>query len=504
MQTDIPKNVLFDSEDMMQLPSTSELMRFLLQLLEMAGLWKIFEKCGEKGWWALIPGVHYYKLGKCAGRETDGKLSLVMEIAVLVLSTADQFLPKDTRVENMAVVLQLVCLIMLIVFQIRVDAGICRTFGRTKWWLVLWIFASWIPSLLWGFSSKYQPVNLGRYNDDDHLPGSVPVDFGPPTAAQAAAAAAAAADPEKSGLLVRLRSRTVNDFMTKRYLLKDISIHIPNGSLVLLLGGSGSGKTTFVNAVTGYEKADATALLNGKDIYKDYGEMKYRIGFVPQQELLRMNDTVRGTLNDAASLRLPVEISQEQARRRVDEVVELLGLTSGQTGLVSKKSGGQKKRISIGMELISDPELFILDEPDSGLDGVIARELFEKLRKIADAGNIVIAITHTPDRVADLFDYVIVLAKDSGRVGRLAFYGTPDQARAFFGKKTMEEVVMSINRKEEGGEGRADEFVAAYAANGPDGPGPGPLAPEEPAAAEDAAEGTPGDAKDGKEADHEQ
>ena len=115
------------------------------------------------------------------------------------------------------------------------------------------------------------------------------------------------------------------------------------------------------------------------------------------------------------------------------------------------------------MELVSDPELFVLDEPDSGLDGVIARELFTKLRGIADEGKIVIAITHTPDRVIDLFDKVIVLARDSGRVGRLAFYGTPQEAREFFGKDSMEGIVMSVNRKEEGGEGMADYYIERYA-----------------------------------------
>ena len=85
------------------------------------------------------------------------------------------------------------------------------------------------------------------------------------------------------------------------------------------------------------------------------------------------------------------------------------------------------------------------------------------LAKIQSAGKIVIAITHTPDRVADLFDQVIVLARDSGRVGRLAFYGSPAQAREFFGKETMEGVVMSISSKEEGGDGRADEMIERYA-----------------------------------------
>ena len=114
------------------------------------------------------------------------------------------------------------------------------------------------------------------------------------------------------------------------------------------------------------------------------------------------------------------------------------------------------------MEFISDPSLFILDEPDSGLDGVVARGLFEKLREIADSGKIVIVITHTPDRVIDLFVDVVVLAKDSSRTGRLAYYGPVEDVYGFFGKESMEQILLSVNQKDEGGEGRADEFVENY------------------------------------------
>ena len=144
------------------------------------------------------------------------------------------------------------------------------------------------------------------------------------------------------------------------------------------------------------------------------------------------------------------------------EVLESFGLSMLTNTLVEKLSGGQKKRLSIAMEFISDPSLFILDEPDSGLDGVVARGLFEKLRAIADSGKIVIVITHTPDRVADLFDDVIVLAKDASRTGRLAFYGDLEEAREFFGKDSMEHVLRAVNQKEEGGEGRATEFVSRF------------------------------------------
>ena len=232
--------------------------------------------------------------------------------------------------------------------------------------------------------------------------------------------------------------------------------------MVLLLGGSGAGKTTFLNAVNGYEKADAKVMLNGNDMYRQYKKMQYEVGFVPQQEMVRSKDTVERTLLDSAKLRLSKDIPAEDRKKRVEEVMDIFGLTPVRGHLVEKLSGGQKKRLSISMEFISNPSLFILDEPDSGLDGVMARELFEHLREIADTGKIVIVITHTPDRVIDLFDDVIVLAKDSSRTGRLAFYGSVDDARAFFGKEKMEEIVKCINQKEEGGDGRADEFVLKY------------------------------------------
>ena len=267
----------------------------------------------------------------------------------------------------------------------------------------------------------------------------------------------------KDGLTVNIEKRTAKVQYKERVLLKDIHLAIPKGHMVLLLGGSGAGKTTFLNAVTGYEKADANIMLGGRDLYREYESMKYDVGFVPQQDLVRLNDNVRLTLADAATLRLPGNISRKEREKRVNEVLEEFGLAPLAGTLVEKLSGGQRKRLSIAMEYISNPSLFILDEPDSGLDGVVARGLFEKLRDIADQGKIVIVITHTPDRVIDLFDDVIVLAKDVDRTGRLAFYGTVDESYRFFDKTGMEQILRSINQKDEGGEGRATEFVERYA-----------------------------------------
>ncbi len=265
-------------------------------------------------------------------------------------------------------------------------------------------------------------------------------------------------------LSIHIEERSVWQLLKKHTLLKDIDLTIYPGEMVLLLGGSGAGKTTFVNAVTGYEKAKATILEGDKNIYRNYNQLKYNIGMVPQQDLLRTDDTVIMTLMNAAQMRMPVHCSAEERRQRVQQLLTMLGLDNESTELVGKLSGGQRKRLSIAVEFVADPDLFILDEPDSGLDGVMARELMEALRKIANDKKIVIVITHTPDRVIDLFDKVIVLAKGEDHVGHLAYYGSVEEAKTFFGESSMEEIVRQINGKDEGGEGRADEYIEKFKA----------------------------------------
>ena len=268
---------------------------------------------------------------------------------------------------------------------------------------------------------------------------------------------------QESGLSIHIDERSVHKALSKVTLLKDIDLAIEPGNMVLILGGSGAGKSTFVNAVTGYEKAVATITEGDLDYYRDYGQVKHRIGFVPQDNLMREEDTVRDTVSNAADLRLPRSMSQAEKDRRIAAVLETFGLSGREKELVSKLSGGQKKRLSICTEFIAEPSLFILDEPDSGLDGIMAMELMENLRMIACSGKIVLVITHAPDRVAHLFDKVIVLAKSTEtKVGQLAFYGGIQEAKDFFGVDSLENVVKCINAVNEGGEGRADEFIEKY------------------------------------------
>ena len=434
--------------------STTNIFGIIVTLLFYIGLWKMFEKSGLKGWWALIPCAREYQLARCAGREPEGRTLSVLTFLALVVNELGMwfFMLLGLFTDTGMLVLEILMLsigIAQVVYQIRVYSGLIEVYGVRKRWMWLFIlpYTDFIPALIWGFNDKYQPA----WKVEDIK------------AEMERLASHGSATVMDQGLSVNLQDRSVTEFFQKKVLLRDIHMAIPQGHMVLLLGGSGAGKTTFLNAINGYEPAKAEVLLNGTNMYKQYKKMQYEVGFVPQSEMMRGKDTVYYTLIDAAKLRLPKDVSAVQRKKRVEEVMEIFGLTPVRNNLVEKLSGGQKKRLSISMEFLSNPSLFILDEPDSGLDGVMARELFEQLRKIADTGKIVIVITHTPDRVIDLFDDVIVLAKDSARTGRLAYYGSIEDARKFFGRERMEQIVKSVNRVEEGGDGLADEFVMKYA-----------------------------------------
>ena len=422
-------------------------------LLLSLALFILAKKLGwEARWKAWIPGLRMYCLGTSLRQYRDGMIYGILDVIYVPVLISN--LPvMDSKLLKITFLLEVILFIFVLIYRTRLFIEILKLFEASKAWIIPFLFIYWLPILIFGVSSKYQPKHE-NIKEESWQAGSNPLEL-PDELCNAVPLIS-------EGLSIQIRKRTVRDFGKMRYLLKDIALNVPEKSLVLLLGGSGSGKTTMINAVIGYEKADATILLNGEDVYKNEEVVKHNIGFVPQQNLIRGKDTVIRTIEDAAKIRLPNTISKDSKDQKISEILDLLGLSSGMKGLVSKKSGGQLRLICIATELITDPELFSLDEPDSGLDGAISREIFLRLRQIADEGRIVIVITHTPDRVIDLFDKVIILARDSGRVGRLCFYGTPQEAREFFERDTMEKIVRSVNGKDEGGEGRADELIKKY------------------------------------------
>lgn len=255
---------------------------------------------------------------------------------------------------------------------------------------------------------------------------------------------------EKRELVVDITDRTVKQNGKERVLLQDIHLKLCDGEMCLILGGSGAGKTTFLNAVMGAERANAKVTYGGIDLYKDYDRLKHFIGYVAQMDPLRMDDTVYMTLHSAAQLKLPRQIveDKEQLNERIKMVLETVSLTEESENLVRKLSGGQKKRLNIAVEYITNPHLFFLDEPDSGLDGSQARILMENLRTIADTGKIVMLISHVPDRVLHLFDKVIVLAKDKrSGVGGLSFFGSVKDALQHYQTETLEGIVAVLDKQ---------------------------------------------------------
>ena len=341
---------------------------FITQGLYFVGLWKIFEKSDIKGWWALVPWYREYQLGKCAGKEPEGRAIAVTAFFVSVIDFAGLFI-KNEYIILLFGVFAFMAVIINVVYSIQVYTGLIDVYNVRKRWLWLWIFAEPIPALIWGFSKKYQPSwKAGEFRDNavSHVQGGEIADMG-------------------EGLTVNLDKREVAEgLFHKKQLLKDIHMNIKPGRLVMLLGGSGAGKTTYVNAINGYEKADAKVMLNGRDVYKEYSKMQFECGFVPQSDLMRGKDTVQHTLMDYAALRLPSDFTLQDRKDRVEEALKLFGLGPVRNSMVSQLSGGQRKRLSIAMEFLSNPSLLILDEPDSGVDGVMARELFIQMRKVAD------------------------------------------------------------------------------------------------------------------------
>ena len=434
---------------------TSFILNIIFQVLYIVGLWRIFVKCQKKGWWSIIPGYREYELARCADKEADGRVYLFVSILSLALTIVGHFVDFEHVADNgktaayflLYFIALVITIIAQFVYTIRILSGVLSLFGISKKWIWYVVFVGDVSIILYIGVSKKNPKVI--YID--------------PSQNKGAALSGYKAKSMDSGLTVNIEDRTITDFFKKKALLRDIHMNIEPGHMVLLLGGSGAGKTTFVNAVNGYEKANAEIILNGENLYKEYKKMKYKVGFVPQMDLVRGNDTVERTLYDAAKLRIPVTISKDERNKRIWSVLQFFGLEPVKDRLCDKLSGGQRKRLSIAMEYISNPDLFILDEPDSGLDGVMARELMEGLRSIADQGKIVMVITHSPDRVIDLFDDVIVLAKDSKLTGRLTYFGPVEEAKTFFDTDLMERIVLRINRKEEGGDGRADEFIEKYA-----------------------------------------
>ncbi|WP_322750693.1 MULTISPECIES: ATP-binding cassette domain-containing protein [unclassified Frankia] len=225
-----------------------------------------------------------------------------------------------------------------------------------------------------------------------------------------------------------------------KQLLHDVSFRLPARSLLAVIGPSGAGKSTLLGAITGFRPADTGCVrYAGRDVYAEYDELRRRIGYVPQEDLLHSALTVRKALEYGAELRFPPDVSADERRTRIDEVLAELGLTAHANTQVSRLSGGQRKRTSVAMELLTRPSLLYLDEPTSGLDAGLDKSVMMSLRKLADGGRTVAVVTHSVAHL-DSCDYVMVLAPG----GHVAYFGPPRGALPYFGKPDFSDVFLEL------------------------------------------------------------
>lgn len=255
-------------------------------------------------------------------------------------------------------------------------------------------------------------------------------------------------------------------------LLDNISLSIQPNEFVGLLGPSGAGKSSLIEALNGVRPAGSGFVrVNNLDLYRHIDSLKQSIGYVPQDDIIHRELSVYRTLYYVAKLRLPGDVSSKEAAQIIDEVLDVTGLSERRHVPVSQLSGGQRKRVSIAVELITKPSVIFLDEPTSGLDPATEDKIMRLFRQIAESGRTVIMTTHAMENVR-LFDKIVVLMR-----GKLVFFGTPDDALKHLGAKNFKELYDKLEEPversvAEQGEGRrlelteqaADEWKLKYTA----------------------------------------
>jgi len=267
---------------------------------------------------------------------------------------------------------------------------------------------------------------------------------------------------EAHELLVR-----VNDGGKQKVLLEGITFTLAERSMMAVIGPAGAGKSTLLNALTGKRQADeGTVLYDYRDLYDSYDELRHRIGLVPQDSVTHNQLTPKSALGYAAELRLPSDTEEAERNERVDEVLGELDMTPHAGTRIDRLSGGQKKRVNIGLELLTKPSLLFLDEPTSPLDPHLKRELFQQMRKMADkaaeTGQSVVVITHDVEsKLIDQCDRLIVLVPG----GKMAYFGPPEEGLKYFGKEDWAEVFAEFAAhpgRDWAGEFRASAPCAKY------------------------------------------
>ncbi|WUW12172.1 FHA domain-containing protein [Streptomyces sp. NBC_01465] len=247
-------------------------------------------------------------------------------------------------------------------------------------------------------------------------------------------------------------------------ILKDVSFGVPEKSLIAVIGPSGSGKSTLLKALTGYRPANqGDVLYDNRNLYKQFAELRQRIGLVPQDDILHKELTVRKALKYAAKLRFPSDTTEAERAQRIGEVLGELKLDIHKEKKITSLSGGQRKRVSVALELLTKPSLIFLDEPTSGLDPGMDRDVMQLLRGLADDGRTVLVVTHSVAELA-ICDKLLVMAPG----GAVAYFGPPEEALNFFGYDTWADVFSAFENYRDydwAGRWKGSQHYQMYAAD---------------------------------------
>ncbi len=249
-----------------------------------------------------------------------------------------------------------------------------------------------------------------------------------------------------------------------KQILKDVSFGVPEKSLIAVIGPSGSGKSTLLKALTGYRPANqGDVLYDNRNLYKQFAELRQRIGLVPQDDILHTELTVKKALKYAAKLRFPADTTATERQARIDEVLRELKLDIHKDKKVTSLSGGQRKRVSVALEMLTKPSLIFLDEPTSGLDPGLDRDVMQLLRGLADDGRTVLVVTHSVAELA-LCDKLLVMAPG----GSVAYFGPPEEALNFFGYDSWADVFSAFENYRDydwAGRWKGSQHYQVYAAD---------------------------------------
>ena len=241
--------------------------------------------------------------------------------------------------------------------------------------------------------------------------------------------------------MLRLDAESIQFETGGHKILSGINLSFLAGELVALLGPSGSGKSTLLKALSGFRPVDGRVYLCERSLYDDFEELKTLIAYVPQEDILHQSLSVEETIDFAAQLRLDPRMPETRRRAMVRASMVRMGLEHRASAKIRTLSGGQRKRVSVAVELLAEPPMLFLDEPTSGLDPALEASSMKLFRSLTNKEKITVVTTHVMSSM-DSVDLVVFLSR-----GRIVFLGPPMAACEFFGVDHLIDVYGLLDEK---------------------------------------------------------